>query len=216
MTSDARVGRAGRLDDGRAAWADTRSVNDEAARESEDPDGPRDGSTPADADPTVVADPPAVDIDLQFASIIAHWEDEPVTTETDTIEPDTIETVTIETVITETVTTQPSAPSTPPKTHDDEDESLFGWRGYAPPPDIDDHFEPPPPDLPPAHDATYWLAVAGLTLGPVLIMWAAVFSNNPDPGWWVLFGIALTVAGFGLMVLRGSGERDPDDNGARL
>ena len=62
----------------------------------------------------------------------------------------------------------------------------------------------------------YWLAVAGMTLGPLLVIWAAMVSRNPDPGWWVLTGIVLTVAGFGLMVLRGSGERDPDDNGAQV
>ena len=66
------------------------------------------------------------------------------------------------------------------------------------------------------HDATYWLAVAGMTLGPLTVIWAAMVSRNPDPGWWVLTGIVLTVAGFGLMVLRGSGERDPDDNGAQV
>ena len=56
----------------------------------------------------------------------------------------------------------------------------------------------------------------GICLGPLVIVWAAVLSHNPDPGWWVLFGLAVTVAGFALMVLRGPGDRDPDDNGARV
>ena len=91
-----------------------------------------------------------------------------------------------------------------------------GWRGHLPP-EEDEHFVPPdPPALPPAHDATYWLALAGLTIGPLVVVWAAAFSGNPDPGWWVLLGIAATVVGFGLLVLRGSGERDPDDDGAQV
>ena len=96
------------------------------------------------------------------------------------------------------------------------DEPPLGWRGHVPP-EEDEHFEPAPPaPLPPAHDATYWLALAGLILGPLLVIWAAVLSHNPDPGWWVLLGVAATIVGFGLLVLRGSGERDPDDDGARV
>lgn len=88
-----------------------------------------------------------------------------------------------------------------------------GWRRHTPP-EVEEHFEPPDPQLPPAHDATYWLALVGLTLGPVLVFWAAALSGNPDPGWWVVLGVVATVGGFGLLVMRGSGERDPDDDGA--
>ena len=87
------------------------------------------------------------------------------------------------------------------------------WRGHTPA-EVEEHFEPPDPALPPAHDATYWLALAGLVLGPLIVVWAAVISGDPDPGWWVLLGIVATIGGFGLMVMRGSGERDPDDDGA--
>jgi hypothetical protein len=87
------------------------------------------------------------------------------------------------------------------------------WRGYTPA-EVEEHFEPPDPVLPPAHDATYWLALAGLVFGPLIVVWAAVISGNPDPGWWVLIGILATIGGFGLMVMRGSGERDPHDDGA--
>lgn len=94
-------------------------------------------------------------------------------------------------------------------------ERFIGWRGYVAP-EVEEHFEPPSPKLPPAHDATYWLALLGLTAGPLLVLWATVFSHNPDPGWWVLLGCVATAVGFGLLVLRGSGERDPDDDGARV
>lgn len=202
----------GHLTNRPSTGADTRSVNDEDALEPGDSVAPREGSTPPEGEPCFAADPPAVDVDLQFASIIAHWED---------VAP------------TRPLVDGPAAPSSadeslpPPISQQpvtgpqsaaglDDDDALFGWRGYAPPPEIDDHFAPGPPDLPPVHDATYWLAVAGMVLGPLIIVWAAVLSGNPDPGWWVLVGIAVTVAGFALMVLRGSGERDPDDNGARV
>ena len=67
------------------------------------------------------------------------------------------------------------------------------------------------------HDATYWAAVAGLVLGPLLVLWAAFLSGNPDPGWWIVTGIALTVVGFGLLVLRGSTDADTeDDDGAKV
>ncbi len=89
-----------------------------------------------------------------------------------------------------------------------------GWRVHVPP-EIEEHFEPPDPSLPPAHDATYWLALGGIVLGPLLVLWAA-FSGNPDPGWYVAVGVVVTTAGFALLVLRGSRDRDPDDDGARV
>lgn len=55
------------------------------------------------------------------------------------------------------------------------------WRGYRPA-ELDEHFEPPDPRVPSARDATYWLSVVGLAGGPVLAIWAAVLSGNPDPG----------------------------------
>ncbi len=88
-----------------------------------------------------------------------------------------------------------------------------GWRQHSPT-ELDEHFEPPDPALPPVHDATYWLALAGLTLGPLLVVWAAVFSGHPDPGWWVVAGIVATIGGFALLVIRGSTDKDPDDDGA--
>lgn len=90
------------------------------------------------------------------------------------------------------------------------------WRGYVPGEEPDEHFEPPEPQLPPAHDATYWLAVVGMVAGPLLVLWAVVFSGNPDPGWMIVAGLLLLGFGFGLLVMRGSGDRDPDDDGSRI
>jgi hypothetical protein len=95
------------------------------------------------------------------------------------------------------------------------DPDTQAWRGYLPD-EPDEHFEPPEPQLPPPHDATYWLAVLGLVAGPLLVLWAVVLSGDPDPGWLILAGLLLTVGGFGLLVMRGSGERDPGDDGSRV
>ncbi len=95
------------------------------------------------------------------------------------------------------------------------DEGEPSWRGYRPA-EVDEHFEPPDPRVPSARDATYWLSVVGLAGGPVLAIWAAVLSGNPDPGWLVVLGVLVTFAGFGLLVMRGSIERDPGDTGARV
>jgi hypothetical protein len=137
------------------------------------------------------------DIDARFREIIAGWE----------------------------ATTDPAAPTTPQATVPEPtptpidsfaaDPIEAGWRSYEPP-EADEHFEPPAPTLPPAHDATFWLAIVGVVGGPLIILWATLLSGNPDPGWWVVVGIAATVVGFGLIVLRGSTERDPDDDGARV
>lgn len=97
----------------------------------------------------------------------------------------------------------------------DDDDLGSVWRGYRPA-EIDEHFQPPDPPVPSARDATYWLSVVGLAGGPLLAIWAAVLSGNPDPGWLIVIGVLMTFAGFGLLVMRGSTERDPDDNGARV
>ena len=212
--------------------ADTRQVNDEEAREPSDPGGVEPTVPWEGASAAALSQPN--DVDVEFASIIARWDDEASDPHIDGLP-----TVTIDTDRPEPLPSGPplsgpplsgpplsgpplSGPPEPtlpvhPMLSESADggEQLFGWRGHTPPPD-DEHFEIPTPVLPPAHDATYWLSVAGMTLGPLLILWAAVLSRDPDPGWWVLAGTVLTVAGFGLMVLRGSGERDPDDNGAQV
>ncbi len=197
--------------------ADTRDVSEQDAAETPDPIIGRDGAGGSDDAPQT--DPPVIDIDLQFASIVSHWDDETPRHPGEVRPPAPPGDQAAADVPAAAPVADPNPAgggATPDRaTGQEDDEALLGWRGYILA-EVEDHFEPPPPALPPAHDATYWLAVAGLTLGPLIVIWAAVLSGNPDPGWWVLCGLVLTMAGFGLMVLRGSGERDPDDNGARV
>ena len=211
---------------------DTRWVNDEDALEADDQGRSEPAGGPEETSATAL--PPLNEIDAAFASIVAHWDD-PTPEPLDDRAADDAKGDAADLTAPAPLAPAPLPPAYPATAHvaapvgdapdattdhfsaaeDADEERLFGWRGHTPPPE-DEHYQPPPPNLPPVHDATYWLAVAGMTLGPLLVIWAAMVSRNPDPGWWVLTGIVLTVAGFGLMVLRGSGERDPDDNGAQV
>jgi hypothetical protein len=71
--------------------------------------------------------------------------------------------------------------------------------------------------LPPGEDLHYWGAVAGLVLGPVMVLYV-VFARPFHATWWLLAGIAAIVLGFGLLVLRAPRERDPfdSDDGSRV
>lgn len=164
-------------------------------------------------------DPRPEDIDAQFEAILAGWDQSAPTSGSALLRELDLTYLHRPGPLDEPAEDEPHLRQSPDELLDaDTDESTepdTGWRRHTPP-EVEEHFEPPVPTLPPAHDATYWLAVAGLTLGPLLVVWAAVLSGDPDPGWWVLIGILATIAGFGLVVLRGSGERDPDDDGARV
>lgn len=89
-----------------------------------------------------------------------------------------------------------------------DDEELFG---------ADESFEPPAPAaLPPASDRTFWVALVGLVLGPVLLL-VALLGRDSLSSWWAWGGLALLVAGFGALVARLPRDRvDPGDNGARV
>ncbi len=98
------------------------------------------------------------------------------------------------------------------------------WRGASGPSiedvlaaEEDEGFIPPPVTLPPAEDLHYWGAVLGLVAGPLIVIWV-VLAHPFYATWWALAGAAMFVAGFLLLVLRGPGDRDPedDDNGARV
>lgn len=83
----------------------------------------------------------------------------------------------------------------------------------------DDDAEPfvpgPTAALPPATDRTFWLAVVGLVLGPVMLVVAVLGRDGVSP-WWAWLGIGLMVVGFGALVTRLPRERDDGDDGARL
>ena len=81
-------------------------------------------------------------------------------------------------------------------------------RSYEPP-EEDDHFVPPDPPPLPAGDLHFWAIVAGLTIGPLLVVLSAVVPVLDQP--WTLIGVLMSIAGFVLLVLRQPQRRGPDD-----
>lgn len=91
------------------------------------------------------------------------------------------------------------------------------WRQGPSTDDEDDHFEPPPVQLPPGEDIGYWGALLGLIGGPLVLLWV-VLSTPFYAGWWTLGAILMFFGGFALLVMRQPKDRDPfdNDNGARV
>jgi hypothetical protein len=80
----------------------------------------------------------------------------------------------------------------------------------------DDHYTPPPPaPLPPSEDKHFWLMVVALVAGPLLFLYLLLFNRDGN-GWWMLFALLVSIAGFVLLVLRQPLERDDGDDGIRL
>ena len=124
---------------------------------------------------------------------------------------------------------EPATPPTPPLLP----QPFGGWRvnppllplsGTEPGPadqldsdEDDEHFVPPEVHLPPQEDVHFWGIVAGLVGGPLMLIWLVVVRGDGAGSWWVAGAVALTLAGFVLLVLRQPAHRDPtDDDGARL
>lgn len=117
---------------------------------------------------------------------------------------------------TPTTPVAPTTPMTPTAPMTPEHAAGLGWRQHVPQPEPEDHFVPPPPaPLPPAEDKHFWLMMAGLIGGPLLFLYLILFNRDGN-GWWMVCGIAMTLAGFVLLVLRQPFERDEDDDGVRL
>jgi hypothetical protein len=80
----------------------------------------------------------------------------------------------------------------------------------------EDHYTPPPPaPLPPSEDKHFWLMVVALVSGPLLFLYLLLFNRDGN-GWWMLFALLVSIAGFVLLVLRQPMERDEGDDGIRL
>ncbi|MEO7132196.1 MAG: hypothetical protein ABIZ07_12555 [Dermatophilaceae bacterium] len=80
----------------------------------------------------------------------------------------------------------------------------------------DDHFVPDEPELPNVEDdPMYWAIVVGLVGGPLLLLYVLIFDRGGS-SWWLITGATMTVTGFVMLVLRGSGHRDPFDDGTRV
>lgn len=80
----------------------------------------------------------------------------------------------------------------------------------------DDHFVPEEPELPSAEDdPMFWAIVIGLAGGPLLLLYVLLFDRGGSP-WWIVTGLLMAVVGFIMLVLRGSDDRDPFDDGSRV
>ncbi len=100
---------------------------------------------------------------------------------------------------------------------DSSDPSPVGsaWRQHTPP-EVEPHFEPPPPaPLPSSEDRHFWTMLGSLVGGPLLFLYLLLFNRDGN-GWWMTFAILVSIAGFVLLVLRQPAERDEDDDGIRL
>ncbi|GAB96938.1 hypothetical protein BJY21_000212 [Kineosphaera limosa] len=86
-----------------------------------------------------------------------------------------------------------------------------GWRSYSPPEEPDEDFVPPPPRPLPAGDLGFWGALIGLIGGPLWLVYIAVTSG---PRLYAGLAIALSVAGFAILVARlpKREQRDEDDD----
>jgi len=81
----------------------------------------------------------------------------------------------------------------------------------------DEHFEPPPVDLPPQEDLHFWGAVVGLVAGPLMLLYV-VFARPFHSTRWFVASVAISLIGFALLVLRQPTNRDDhdSDDGARV
>ena len=89
------------------------------------------------------------------------------------------------------------------------------WRAHEIDDEYEEHFEPPPVTPLPAGDLQFWAIIAGMTCGPLLLLYL-VFFNRYASSYWILIAIAMSVGGFAMLVSRMPGHHDDDDDGARL
>lgn len=177
------------------------------------------------------------DVDAEFAAIVAGWDDVPDLPATLTgpgLDPSLHPSLDLEPGP-ETASAGPSKVPPPPtpvvepgaepprETPPREMPPRETPPRETPPPGIveagleEGHFEPPPVELPPQEDLHFWGIVVGLTLGPILLIWMALFGSGHSV-WWTYAAIAMSVGGFVLLVLRLPKDHDDDDrdSGARV
>jgi len=95
---------------------------------------------------------------------------------------------------------------------EDVEEVVESWEVEADEP----HYTPPPPaPLPPSEDKHFWLMIVALVAGPLLFLYLLLFNRDGN-GWWMVFALLVSIAGFVLLVLRQPLDRDDDDDGIRL
>jgi hypothetical protein len=96
-----------------------------------------------------------------------------------------------------------------------EDPARQVWRAHEVDDELEEHFEPPPVTPLPAGDLQFWAIIAGMTGGPLLLLYLVFFNRNAS-SYWIAIAIAMSVGGFAMLVSRMPGRRDDDDDGARL
>lgn len=89
------------------------------------------------------------------------------------------------------------------------------WRAHEVDDRDEEHFDPPPVSPLPVGDLQFWAIIAGMGGGPLLLLYL-VFFNRDASGYWILAAIAMSIAGFALLVSRMPRHHDDDDDGARL
>ncbi len=57
--------------------------------------------------------------------------------------------------------------------------------------------------------------IISLVAGPLLFLYLLLFNRDGN-GWWMVFALLVSIAGFVLLVLRQPLDRDDDDDGIRL
>jgi hypothetical protein len=103
-----------------------------------------------------------------------------------------------------------------PQDADDEWDDSEPESDWAHDDDPEQHYSPPPPaPLPSSEDKHFWLMIVALVAGPLLFLYLLLFNRDGN-GWWMLFALLVSIAGFVLLVLRQPLDRDEDDDGIRL
>ena len=179
-----------------AAQSAHRAMADQSTQEA-DPTQPTD-----DADPTQPADPadPTWPTDLNDP-----------TDPTDPIWPTDLTRPDDEPEPTDSVERAPGAPAPIDPT---EDSAAQVWRAHQVDDEVEEHFEPPPVTPLPAGDLQFWAIIAGMTGGPLLLLYLVFFKRDTS-SLWILLAIGMSVGGFALLVSR-MPDQDDDDDGARL
>lgn len=160
--------------------------------------------SPVSPDRSPDSDRPDEDVDAEFARIIAGWDDLPSL-------PDPAQTP--RPPLRDYVDPPgPPAPSGPPALSGPPEP---GPRDYEPAPEPDEGYEPPEPPPLPRGDLPGILAWAATLLGPMFLVFAALFWRAASP---LLLGLAVVafMGGFVALVMRLPSHRDDDsgDDGA--
>jgi hypothetical protein len=182
---------------------------------------------------------PEKDVDEQFAAIMAHWNDEALgldpsgdpQRDDDQLHPEShspniVPSTTSEPAWLELpevarlrdVPEPADEKHTDARSEDPTDDLVEDAMADQVAPDLDDdvHYTPPPPaPLPPSDDKHFWTMIVALVAGPLLFLYLLLFNRDGN-GWWMMFALLVSIAGFVLLVLRQPLDRDEDDDGIRL